>query len=95
VKTTFKTFLLFATTTMAVAWFLGAIRFAFPQAEKIFQIVLFPFGWLYIVAENYVINDGRQGWLDDEFGQGMLFLLLVLLQAWFYFLIVWLARKLK
>lgn len=94
-RTSFKRYLLVATITMAVAWMFGVLRFTYPIAEKVFQIVLFPFGWLYIIIENYVIHDGMQDWMDDEFGQGLLFLLLVLLQAWFYYLIVWFVRRLK
>ena len=82
-----------ATVTMAVAWILGALRFDHEIAEILFKMLLFPFGWLYTILETSSLNDGVRNWMDDEISQGTLFLLAVLLQAYFYFLIIEKIKK--
>jgi len=92
--TPFKRYIIIATITMAVAWLLGALRFNYEIAGVLFKVLLFPFGWLYTLIESHSVNDGLRTWMDDEVSQGTLFLFAVLLQAYVYFAIIQLVKKL-
>ena len=90
---TYKLKLLILITTIVIAWVLGVFRFEYEWALIIYKIVLFPFGFIYLLHESYYINNlSSSHFFNNEFFQLFVFGITTVLQAYlFYFLI----RKMK
>lgn len=86
---TWKRYPLFFLATLVVDWFLGAARFAFLPGEMTLLLILFnfPLGILFLALEK-MPSPWWQGFfgrgVNDEIGQAVTFLLMVVVQAaWF------------
>lgn len=86
---TWKLYPFFFLTTLAIDWFLGAARFAFFPGEMTLLLILFnfPFGIVFLYLEKMPSPWWQGlfgGGVNDEIGQAVSFLAMVVLQAaWF------------
>jgi hypothetical protein len=74
--------------TFIVSWALGVLRFEYDWVSLLSKTILFPFGFLFIVSDNYWwATFGSAHFLNDElFGLAM-FILSVIGQTIIYYLI--------
>lgn len=84
--------------TFFVFWFLGVLRFYWSPAEKIWGILGFPFGTVFIIVEGYCWNTlGPVHWLNSEIVGGFVWLLVLLAQSAVYYFIIekWFSKNYK
>jgi hypothetical protein len=83
-----KKIVLFLGIALVVAWILGVLRFNYPWVEILFDILLFPCGFIYMLYENYcVAHFNSSHFLNDEIVQMVLFVSLHAAQGYLYYLI--------
>ena len=74
--------------TVLSFWMLGVLRFDHQWAEMMFKVLLFPFGYLYLVYESYAASSfGITHMLNDEVLQMIVFLTAVVGQSLIYYLL--------
>jgi tellurite resistance protein TehA-like permease len=88
-KTKLKLFILILLITTISMWVLGVLRFNSDIIKIIHNIIFFPFGFLAVVSEDYIlVNYLNNRFLNDEIFNAIIWLLSVLLQAILYYLII-------
>lgn len=84
-----KQFLFVLALTFILAWVLGALRFNYELAEVLFKVLLFPFGLLYSIYEEYSIPHlASSHILNNEFFQLLAFGFSILCQTTLFYFIL-------
>ncbi|MDR1112613.1 MAG: hypothetical protein LBL18_02480 [Bacteroidales bacterium] len=89
-----KGLILILAATFFVAWGLGILRFSYPWIEVLFDVVLFPFGFIYMMLEHWsmaYLNSSH--FFRNEFVEIILFALLSFAQGYTCYLIYSTCKK--
>ena len=91
-----KTYVLVAPLLFGIDWFVGVARFYWPVFGRVFTVINFPWSipTLWIEKQPSIWWHGHfGGFIDDEIGQGISFLLMVALQAVFLTILLSLSQR--
>jgi len=77
----------------AIAWILGFLRFESEVALVMYKVLMFPFGYLYLLTESYSQTVPAPRILQNEFIQIALFLVFIMLQAILYVTFIKMLRR--
>jgi hypothetical protein len=78
-----KRVILILAATFFVAWGLGILRFSYPWIEGLFDVVLFPFGFVYMMLEHWSMSHlSNSHFFRNEFVEMILFALLIFAQGY-------------
>jgi hypothetical protein len=84
----YKNLLVVFAITAMVAWALGVLRFEYDWIYLLYKILLFPFGFLYMIYESYCMAMfSSVHVLNDEFFQLGMFTLSIIGQSIIYYVI--------
>ncbi|HOF90238.1 MAG TPA: hypothetical protein PK287_00160 [Tenuifilaceae bacterium] len=90
-----KQFWIILAIVFIVFWILGVLRFDYGIAAILFKVLLFPFGFLLAIIENYCVSHySMSHFLNDEFFGMFMFGIAVLCQAILInFIVNWIRKR--
>ncbi|MDY0282086.1 MAG: hypothetical protein RBR35_16160 [Salinivirgaceae bacterium] len=82
-----KLFLWTFAVVFPTAWLLSVLRFDSQTFKVLFKILFFPFGYIYLLIEDYYVRNGNHAIMNNEILEFSLWVIFISLQVFLYYYI--------